>query len=169
MLLFLQFLWVKYRGVDFVSVVLFRGYKYSNPIITANGCNPVLFLSNCTRKMGLSFKGVAKVRAALVSGEGDVLSFPNGNGVLAEKAGFFNGVVEQQTGIETQPPDAIGFGSLAAEITPTTSGFFADEYDLDRPTEGFASIPEAIEDIRQGKVCFIIVTCLIIFYKEFFG
>lgn len=145
-------------NLNYSSMALSRlqGYKYTNPIITANGCNPVLFLSNCTRKMGLSFKGVAKVRAALVSGEGDVLSFPNGNGVLAEKAGFFNGVVEQQTGIETQPPDAIGFGSLAAEITPTTSGFFADEYDLDRPTEGFASIPEAIEDIRQGKLVIVV-------------
>jgi hypothetical protein len=26
------------------------------------------------------------------------------------------------------------------------------ELDLDSPTEGFASIPDAIEDVRQGKV-----------------
>lgn len=32
-----------------------------------------------------------------------------------------------------------------------------DEFDLDSPTQGFASIPEAIEDIRQGKVsCFFL-------------
>ncbi|XP_011022835.1 PREDICTED: bifunctional riboflavin biosynthesis protein RIBA 1, chloroplastic-like isoform X2 [Populus euphratica] len=51
-----------------------------------------------------------------------------------------------------------GFGTLSAEITPTTGGFFADndEYDLDRPTEGFASIPEAIEDIRQGKLVIVV-------------
>ena len=101
----------------------------------------------------MSFKGVGKVTAALVSGEGDVLSYPNGNGVVAGETGFVNGLVDQQTGIEIKD-DAIGFGTLAAEITPMTSGFFADEYDLDRRTEGFASILEAIEDIRQGKVCF---------------
>ena len=132
---------------------MFRGYNYANPIITANGCNPVLFSSICTRKIGLSFKGVGKVRAALVSGEGDVLSYPNGNGVVSGKTGFVNGLVDQPTGFEIQP-DAIRFGTLAAEITPMTSGFVANEYDLDRPTEGFASIPQAIEDIRQGKVCF---------------
>lgn len=43
---------------------------------------------------------------------------------------------------------------FVAEITPMTSGFVANEYDLDRPTEGFSSIPEAIEDIYQGNVCF---------------
>ncbi|XVE83096.1 hypothetical protein DITRI_Ditri16bG0059900 [Diplodiscus trichospermus] len=143
-------------NLNYSSMALSRlqGYNYANPVITANGCNPVLFSSICTRNMGLSFKGVGKFRAALVSGEGDVLSYPS-NGVVAGKTGFVNGLVEQQTGIEIQP-DAIGFGTLAAEITPMTSGFFADEYDLDRPTEGFASIPEAIEDIRQGKLVIVV-------------
>ncbi|OMO73040.1 3,4-dihydroxy-2-butanone 4-phosphate synthase, RibB [Corchorus olitorius] len=135
-----------------MSLSRLQGYKYNygNPIITANGC--IL-----TRKLGLSFKGVGigKVRAALVSGEGDVLSYPNGNGVVAGNTGFVNGIVDHQAGIEIQP-DAISFGTLSAEITPTTSGFFADEYDLDRPTDGFASIPEAIEDIRQGKLVIVV-------------
>jgi 3,4-dihydroxy 2-butanone 4-phosphate synthase/GTP cyclohydrolase II len=84
----------------------------------------------------------------LISGEGDVLSYPNDN-VVSGQDKFVN----QSPAIELQP-DATGFGTLSAEITPTTAGFLAanDEYDLDRPTEGFASIPEAIEDIRQGKV-----------------
>ncbi|XWS44976.1 hypothetical protein CRYUN_Cryun15aG0096100 [Craigia yunnanensis] len=81
-----------------------------------------------SRAEGLSFKGVGKVRAALVSGEGDVLSYPNGNGVVAGKTGFVSGLVDQQTGIEIQP-DSI---------------------------EGFASIPEAIEDIRQGKLVIVV-------------
>jgi hypothetical protein len=40
-------------------------------------------------------------------------------------------------------------------MAPIIDGFSADddELDLDLPTEGFSSIPEAIEDIRQGKVC----------------
>ncbi|XP_022752035.1 bifunctional riboflavin biosynthesis protein RIBA 1, chloroplastic-like [Durio zibethinus] len=130
-------------------------YNDANPIITANGCNDVLFSSICTRRTGLSFKGVGKVRAALVSGEGDVLSYSNGNGVVPGKTGFVHELVGQQTGIEIQP-DAIGFGTLAGEITPMTSGFFADEYDLDRPAEGFASILEAVEDIRQGKLVIVV-------------
>ena len=56
---------------------------------------------------------------------------------------------------ECTQPDTVAFGTLAEEITPNTIGYFTtdDEFDLDRPTEGFSSIPEAIEDIRQGRVC----------------
>ncbi|XP_022994016.1 bifunctional riboflavin biosynthesis protein RIBA 1, chloroplastic-like isoform X1 [Cucurbita maxima] len=31
-----------------------------------------------------------------------------------------------------------------------------DEYDFDRPTEGFASVADAIEDIRQGKMVLVV-------------
>ncbi|KAJ6740885.1 GTP CYCLOHYDROLASE II-RELATED [Salix purpurea] len=81
---------------------------------------------------------------------GDVLSYPNGNGGPDK-------FVNQSPAIELQP-DAIDFGTLSAETTPTNGSFFADndEYDLDRPTEGFASIPEAIEDIRQGKLVIVV-------------
>ncbi|KAK4840495.1 hypothetical protein QYF36_010252 [Acer negundo] len=94
-----------------------------------NGCN--LFRSS---KLCLSFtkfgRATATKAAALVSG-----AYPNNK--------------RQSSGIEIQH-DTIGFG-------PTTTGFLTndDEHDLDRPTEGFATIPEAIEDIRQGK--FVIV------------
>ncbi|WCJ31938.1 Riboflavin biosynthesis protein RibBA [Euphorbia peplus] len=55
-------------------------------------------------------------------------------------------------------PDAIGFGTLSAEITPTPAHFFPynDQYDLDSPTPGFASIPDAIEDIRHGKLVIVV-------------
>jgi 3,4-dihydroxy 2-butanone 4-phosphate synthase / GTP cyclohydrolase II len=51
--------------------------------------------------------------------------------------------------------DAAPLGTIAADMAPVVDGFSADddELDLDCPTEGFSSIPEAIEDIRQGKVC----------------
>lgn len=50
--------------------------------------------------------------------------------------------------------DAVALGTIAADMAPVVDGFSADddELDLDFPTEGFSSIPEAIEDIRQGKV-----------------
>lgn len=66
---------------------------------------------------------------------------------------FLNECTEQSAGTKSQP-DAVAFETLATEITPNTTGFFTtdDEFDLDRPTVGFSSIPEAVEDIRQGKV-----------------
>lgn len=60
----------------------------------------------------------------------------------------------EPNGIETRP-DAIetAFGTIAPGITPTARRFFSnDDYELDRPTDGFSSIPEAVEDIRKGKV-----------------
>ncbi|KAJ0097248.1 hypothetical protein Patl1_28255 [Pistacia atlantica] len=104
------------------------GGSRSVNLLSANGCTSDLLWS---RKLCLSFKNVGRITAALVSGEGEILSYPTNH--------------TQSSGVEVQP-DALGFGTLAAED---------DEYDLDRPTEGFASIPEAIEDIRQGK--FVIV------------
>lgn len=51
--------------------------------------------------------------------------------------------------------DAVKHGTISADMYPTMDDFSVDdnELDLDCPTEGFSSIPEAIEDIRQGKVC----------------
>ena len=51
--------------------------------------------------------------------------------------------------------DAAALVTITADMAPIIDGFSADddELDLDLPTEGFSSIPEAIEDIRQGKVC----------------
>lgn len=51
--------------------------------------------------------------------------------------------------------DAVALGAIAADMGPMADVFFTeddDELDLDCPSEGFNSIPEAIEDIRLGKV-----------------
>jgi len=50
--------------------------------------------------------------------------------------------------------DAIAFGTVTAEITPETDNqvfISEDDADLDCPSKGFWSIPDAIEAIRQGK------------------
>ncbi|OEL13108.1 putative bifunctional riboflavin biosynthesis protein RIBA 1, chloroplastic [Dichanthelium oligosanthes] len=54
--------------------------------------------------------------------------------------------------------DAVALGTIAADMAPVVDGFCADddELDLDCPTEGFSSIPEAIEDIRQGKYVIVV-------------
>lgn len=95
------------------------------------------------------FKGKFRTRAALVSGEGDLLSYSSNNGMLGQTA--LN--KDQSHGVEMQA-DVVALGALSADTAPTSVGFAIDndECDLDRPTPGFASIAEAIEDVRQGKV-----------------
>ncbi|KAJ8764761.1 hypothetical protein K2173_009161 [Erythroxylum novogranatense] len=104
-------------------------------------------------KTSLSIKAVDKVRATLISDEGNLLSYANENGVAAKSAAVDFGSVR----VEVQP-EAIALETLAADNTAITSGFPMDddEFDLDHPTEGFSSIPEAIEDIRQGKIVVVV-------------
>ncbi|CAH2061515.1 unnamed protein product [Thlaspi arvense] len=71
---------------------------------------------------------------------------------------FFSSKSNGSMGVELQP-DLVSFGTLAAEMIPTTmvsSEVEDEEFDLDRPTDGFASIPQAIEDIRQGKLVIVV-------------
>lgn len=119
-----------------------------NPL-AANVNTSDLALVNLSRKSCFSLKGNGRAMAALISGEGDILSYPKGSTVAGKSTFFY-----EEHGVQMQP-DAIAFGTLAAQIAPATDDFFVDkdEFDLDHPTEGFTSIPEAIEDIRQGKVC----------------
>lgn len=73
-----------------------------------------------------SIKTTSKVKASVISREDDLLSsYTNGS------------LVDEDS---SSPAPANGF---VAED---------DDYELDLPTPGFSSIPEAIEDIRQGKV-----------------
>lgn len=67
--------------------------------------------------------------------------------------------IDQDNAIVTSmlQSDAVALGTIAADMAAVTDDFSIDngELDLDCPTEGFSSISEAIEDIRQGK--FVIV------------
>lgn len=104
-------------------------------------------------KLPRNVRGRFRTKAAIVSGEGDLLSFPSNSDMLDERV-LDN---DRPVGIEMQP-DAVALGALAADTAPTSVGFVVDndECDLDRPTEGFASIPEAIEDIRNGKIVIVV-------------
>lgn len=50
----------------------------------------------------------------------------------------------------------VSFGTVSAEITQETVDFFVSdtEGDPDCPSEGFCSIDQAINALRQGKVRF---------------
>ncbi|KAG9147184.1 hypothetical protein Leryth_005414 [Lithospermum erythrorhizon] len=67
---------------------------------------------------------------------------------------FFSGLRGEPCTI----PRQMKLGKTAAAITPNGSMVATDddECDLDRPTKGFASISEAIEDIRQGKMVIVV-------------
>ena len=64
------------------------------------------------------------------------------------------------------------FGTLDAEITPEIIDFFVSdaEGDPDCPSDGYSSIEQALNTLRQGKVGFLncysplIITCLTILY-----
>lgn len=134
------------------NVKLVSGFPSTNSLL-ANGHSSHLAFVKLATKSSISIKGVGKTRATVISGEGDLLAYPNGNNLVAESTV----ADDQSVGIELQP-DAIAFGALAADTAPTTFGFSSDddEFDLDSPTEGFSSIPEAIEDIRQGKLVVVV-------------
>jgi len=88
---------------------------------------------------------VSRIKATLISGGGDLLSYPKSNDIAIGK----NLVGDESVRIGVQ------YNGTPAVDTGITSNVFSvdgDEFDLDSPTAGFASIPEAIEDIRQGKV-----------------
>lgn len=79
---------------------------------------------------------VSRIKAALTSGGGDLKD-------------------EDMVGLESAQPDPVALGILGVDTGLTSSGFADDnddDFDSDSPTKGFASIPEAIEDIRNGKV-----------------
>ncbi|XP_058096935.1 probable bifunctional riboflavin biosynthesis protein RIBA 1, chloroplastic [Magnolia sinica] len=113
----------------------FRGLRFMNPLAAYR--NTSNFASISLRKTSS-------------------LSLRSNGGARAAQSSFTNEEADLSTSSGMQA-DAVAFGTIAADITPATDDFFTDndEFDLDSPTEGFASISEAIEDIRQGK--FVIV------------
>ncbi|CAH2043539.1 unnamed protein product [Thlaspi arvense] len=99
-----------------------------------------------------AIKTTGKVKAAVISREDDLLSYTNGNAPLS------NGSLTDDRIEDPLKADSVSLGTLAADSAPAPANGFVsedDDYELDLPTPGFSSIPEAIEDIRQGK--FVVV------------
>lgn len=110
--------------------------------------NGIESFRHLSRIGGLSVKASLKTNEPLFSGEGNLLHHSAGSSVAINSL-----VNDVSGGVEVQS-DSVILGALSADIAPTTSGFPVDndEYELDLPSEGFSSIPEAIEDIQKGKV-----------------
>ncbi|OIT36803.1 PREDICTED: bifunctional riboflavin biosynthesis protein RIBA 1, chloroplastic-like [Nicotiana attenuata] len=125
---------------------LFNGL-HSGDVYSVSGVSSESFI-RLNPRAHCTIKNDFKIKSAFLSGEGEARSQSKGESSL------FSGLF---TGTETQP-DAVAFGTLAADVVPTTSGFPLDndEFDLDRPTQGFSSVPEAIEDVGQGKMVLVV-------------
>lgn len=126
---------------------MFNGL-HSQSLYLGNGCSLVPVWQS--GRQCLHIRGGGRIRSVLLSGEGDLLSHPDEAKIVVNNPP----ISTISAGIEVQP-DSVEFGTLVADIAPIAIGFPLenDESDLDRPTEGFFSIAEALEDIRQGKVC----------------
>lgn len=119
----------------FKDLQSFGGINYVKPY-TSTGLVSEL-PSHCkASKLFLSTRGSVQTRATVISGEGGVLSSSNGNAVGV------NNIV---------PCNQLDSASISKSFP-----IDEDEYDFDRPTEGFASVADAIEDIRQGKMVVVV-------------
>lgn len=100
-----------------------------------------------TRSTCLALQGDGAFQTVSKSVDGDILSRPGD---------IFNGQKNIPISSVLQV-DNVAVDTNVAGVPAATDEFssYDDERDLDCPTEGFATIEEAIEDIRQGK--FVIV------------
>ncbi|XAR49454.1 GTP cyclohydrolase II [Bertholletia excelsa] len=129
----------------------FSGLSCMKPF-SANGCTTNLSVIQLGGNLFSGARNASGIKATLPTGEGH-FSSPQ-NSITAAESTLLG---ELSAGTEIQP-DAKVSGTLAAETAPATSSFPVDndEFDLDRTTEGFSSIPEAIEDIRHGKAVVVV-------------
>ncbi|KAK4405118.1 Bifunctional riboflavin biosynthesis protein RIBA 1, chloroplastic [Sesamum angolense] len=69
-----------------------------------------------------------------------------------------NACLKAKSALFSGEGDLSDYVVLSADMAPTTSGIPVgnDEFDLDLPSEGFSSIPEAIEDIYNGKMVVVV-------------
>ncbi|XP_022858456.1 bifunctional riboflavin biosynthesis protein RIBA 1, chloroplastic-like [Olea europaea var. sylvestris] len=120
-------------------------------LYSVNGC-PLQSFNRRSAKVGFTTKANGRVKSVVLFGEGGLL--PNSSG----KKFSCNALISDVSGGVEVQPDTVDFGALAADMALTTSGFAVkdDEFDLDQSSEGFSSISEAIEDIRQGKMVVVV-------------
>lgn len=137
-----------------IVLFCFRGNGYSKRLqfvsLTSN------LTSTSLRGTCFALKGEDGTSTLPISGEDGILSYSKTGSLIDQ----FNSVIaETENNLLSNTklqPDALSLGAVATGMAHATEEFFAEngELDLDCSTEGFSSIQEAIEDIRQGKVCY---------------
>jgi 3,4-dihydroxy 2-butanone 4-phosphate synthase / GTP cyclohydrolase II len=119
----------------------------------ASVCSFLATNSNSTRvksvglRVALSFKNDGGYPADGFSGNGNTL-LPKSTSVRGED----HPVADPVLPMDSMMTPEILSANLALVMDKFSDDDTDTELDLDSPTEGFASIPDAIEDVRQGKV-----------------
>ncbi|CAA0831022.1 Bifunctional riboflavin biosynthesis protein RIBA 1- chloroplastic [Striga hermonthica] len=133
------------------AATLARSRKF-NSLGCANmhSLNGIESVKQPSAKTALSIKAGMIIKSEAFSGESNFL---HKSARVASKA-----VTSDLTGGVEVQSDSVVLGALSADTAPTTSGFPVEnnEFDLDLPSQGFSSIPEAIEDIRKGKMVVVV-------------
>ncbi|KAH7653991.1 3,4-dihydroxy 2-butanone 4-phosphate synthase / GTP cyclohydrolase II protein [Dioscorea alata] len=114
--------------------------------------------STSLRGTCFALKGEDGTSTLPISSEDGILSYSK-TGSLIDQFNSVNAETENNLLSNTElQPDALSLGAVAAGMAHATEEFFAEngELDLDCSTEGFSSIQEAIEDIRQGKYVIVV-------------
>lgn len=127
---------VKFRGLQFVNPSSLRR-KASNPIPMS------LRRATCFALQGDSgFKTIPR------TGDDDIVSHRTDT-INRDKSASIGSMLQA---------DNVMVGTDVADLAPEIDEFssYDDNPDLDSPTGGFSSIPEAIEDIRQGKLVIVV-------------
>ncbi|XP_062222994.1 probable bifunctional riboflavin biosynthesis protein RIBA 2, chloroplastic [Phragmites australis] len=124
-----------------------KGAVYS--FFTANSNNAKV--KSAGLRIASSLKRDGGYPAGSVSGNGDTL-LPKSTSVHGQDHPIADPVLPMDSMIVPE--------ILSANLTRVADKFSDDdtdtEFDLDSPTEGFASIADAIEDIRQGKLVIVV-------------
>ncbi|KAI4367185.1 hypothetical protein MLD38_022949 [Melastoma candidum] len=115
--------------------------------VNGNGNGVMAGLSG--RKLGIKTSSVGVAKAVVLPGGEEVLSCPG------DVPSIDATVSSIDLGLQS---DGFMLGSLSLDTALISSNFPVEDvdYDLDVPSAGFASIPEAIEDVRQGKMVLVV-------------
>jgi 3,4-dihydroxy 2-butanone 4-phosphate synthase/GTP cyclohydrolase II len=115
-------------------------------------------LKSVSLRVASSFKSDGSYPAGGVSGNGDTL-LPKSTSVRGQD----HPVADPVLPMDSMMTPEILSSNLARVVEKFADDDTDTELDLDSPTEGFASIADAIEDIRQGKVSisqiFLMISC----------
>ncbi|KAJ6791761.1 putative bifunctional riboflavin biosynthesis protein RIBA 1, chloroplastic [Iris pallida] len=127
---------VKFRGLQFINPSSLRR-KASNTI--------PISLRRATR---FASQGDSGFKTIPRTGDDDIVSHHTDT-INGDKSASISSMLQA---------DNVVVGTDVADLAPETDEFssYDDNLDLDSPTEGFSSIPEAIEDIRQGKLVIVV-------------
>ncbi|AQK53136.1 probable bifunctional riboflavin biosynthesis protein RIBA 2, chloroplastic isoform X3 [Zea mays] len=123
----------------------------------ASVCSFLATNSNSTRvksvglRVALSFKNDGGYPADGFSGNGNTL-LPKSTSVRGED----HPVADPVLPMDSMMTPEILSANLALVMDKFSDDDTDTELDLDSPTEGFASIPDAIEDVRQGKLVIVV-------------